>query len=90
MELGVLGVFWDPNRGFKGWSMLRKFLGSKEHLDLLKIDFNVAEIIIVQDYNKKKNKCEWKYTYAVFKLRVKEVIYESNIWWQHEKAKVTR
>ena len=54
MELGVLGVFWDPNRGFKGWSMLRKFLGSKEHLDLLKIDFNVAEIIIVQDYNKKK------------------------------------
>ena len=54
MELGVLGVFWDPSRGFKGWSMLRKFLGSKEHLDLLKIDFNVAEIIIVQDYNKKK------------------------------------
>ena len=54
MELGVLGVFWDPNRGFKGWSMLRKFLCSKEHLDLLKIDFNVAEIIIVQDYNKKK------------------------------------
>ena len=34
--------------------MLRKFLCSKEHLDLLKIDFNVAEIIIVQDYNKKK------------------------------------
>ena len=54
MELGFLGVFWDPNRGFKGWGMLRKFLGSKEHLDLLKIDFNVAEIIIVQDYNKKK------------------------------------
>ena len=30
-----------------------KFLGSKEHLDWLKIYFNAAEIITVQDYNKK-------------------------------------
>ena len=52
-------------------------MGFKEHLDWLKIDSNAAEIIIVQDYN--KNKSEWKYTYTVFKLRVKVVIYESNI-----------
>ena len=32
---------------------LQKFSGSKEHLDWLKIDFNVAEIITVQDYNTK-------------------------------------
>ena len=30
------------------------FLGSKKHLDWLKIDFNVTDIITVQDYNKKK------------------------------------
>ena len=28
---------------------LRKFLGSKEHLDLLKIDLNATEIITDQD-----------------------------------------
>ena len=61
-------------------------MGSKEHLDGLKIDFNAAKIITVQDYN--KNYCEWKYIYTKFKLRVKQVIYESNIQWQHKKAKV--
>ena len=34
--------------------MIRKFLGSKEHLDWHKIDLNVAEIITVQDYKQKK------------------------------------
>ena len=29
---------------------LRKFLGSKEHLDWLKIDLNAAELIAIQDY----------------------------------------
>ena len=29
---------------------LRKFLGSKEHLNWLKIDLNAAEIISIQDY----------------------------------------
>ena len=44
---GGLGVLWDPSRGFSGWSTLRKFLDSKEHLDCLKIDFNMAEVITV-------------------------------------------
>ena len=71
-----LGVFWDPTREFRGRITLRKFLGSKEHLDWLKIDYNAAKITTVQDYNK-KNWFEGKYTYTVLKLRVKQVIYES-------------
>ena len=35
--------------------ILRKILGSKEHVDWLKIDLNVAEIITIQDYKHKKN-----------------------------------
>ena len=31
-----------------------KFLGFKEHLDWLKIDFNAAKIITVQNYNNNK------------------------------------
>ena len=44
----------DPSKSFQGQSTLRNFLGSKEHLDWLKIDFNAVEIISVQDCNKKK------------------------------------
>ena len=33
---------------------LRKFLSSKEHVDSLKIDLNVAKIITVQDYKAQK------------------------------------
>ena len=44
---GVLG-------GFRGQSSLRWFLGSKEYLDWLKIDLNLAEIITAQDYKHKK------------------------------------
>ena len=44
---GGLGVFWDPNGGFRGQSTLRKFVGSKEHLDWLKINLNVTEMLIV-------------------------------------------
>ena len=40
------------NEFFIGQSSLRKFLGSKEHLDWFKIDFNAAEITIVQNYIK--------------------------------------
>ena len=43
------------SRGFRGWSPLRKFLGSKEHLDWLKIDLSVVEIRTVQDYICTKN-----------------------------------
>ena len=49
---GTLSPF---SRGFKGWSSLRKFLGSKEHLDWLKIDLNAAKIITVQDNKGTKN-----------------------------------
>ena len=38
--------------GFRGWSPLRKFLGSKEYLDCLKIDLNAVEIRTVQDYTR--------------------------------------
>ena len=54
-------------------------LGSKEHLDRLKIDLNAAEIIIFQGYKRTKNYCKWEYTYAVLKLRVKQVTYESKM-----------
>ena len=43
------------NRGYRGWSPLRKFLGSKEHLDWLEIDLNLARIRTVQDYICTKN-----------------------------------
>ena len=43
------------SKDFRGKSPLRKCLGSKEHLDWLKIDLNVAKIITVQD-----NKCTKK------------------------------
>ena len=43
------------SRGFRGWRPLRKFLGSKEHLDWLKINLNVVEIRTVQDYISTKN-----------------------------------
>ena len=52
---GALGVFWDPSRGFRGQSTLRGFLGFKEHLDWLTVGFNLAKIIIVEDYNNNKN-----------------------------------
>ena len=34
---------------------LRKFLGSKEHLNWLKIDLNAAEIITIQDNKQAQN-----------------------------------
>ena len=34
---------------------LRKFLGSKEHLNWLKIDLNAAEVISIQDYKLAQN-----------------------------------
>ena len=49
-----MGVFWEPIGAFSGWSTLKKSLGSKEHLDWLKIDLNATEIITVQDYKHKK------------------------------------
>ena len=49
------GMSEPLSRGFRGWSPLRKFLGSKEHLDWLKIDLNAVEIRTVQDYIRTKN-----------------------------------
>ena len=43
----VLTMFWAPLQSFRGWSPLRKILGSKEHLDWLKTDLNATEIITV-------------------------------------------
>ena len=37
------------------WRFLRKLLGSKEHLDWLKIDLNVVKIVTVQNYKLAKN-----------------------------------
>ena len=34
----------------RGWSLLRKFLGCREHIDWLKINLNIAKIVTVQDY----------------------------------------
>ena len=46
---------YDQKWIFIGQSSLRKFLGAKEHLHWLKIDFNAAEITIVQNYKGRKN-----------------------------------
>ena len=71
---GMSGRDSQPlSRRFRGRSSLWKFLGSKEHLDWLKIDLNVAEIRTVQDCKHNKNSCECKYIYTVLKLRVKQV-----------------
>ena len=43
------------SEGFRGKSPLRKCLDSKEHLDWLEIDLNVAKIRTVQDYAPKIN-----------------------------------
>ena len=55
---GVTGVFWDHREGRGGGvrvrSALRKFLDSKEDLDWLEIDLNVAEIITAQYCKHKK------------------------------------
>ena len=51
---GESGSVLTPQRGFRGCSTVRKFLGSKEHLDWLDIDLNVAKTITVQDYKHKK------------------------------------
>ena len=44
---GSGGCFEPLSRGFRELSSLRTFLASKEHLDWLKIDLNVAEKITV-------------------------------------------
>ena len=43
------------SRAFRGWSPLRIFLGSKEHLHWLKIDLNAVEMRTIQDYIHTKN-----------------------------------
>ena len=53
MELGVWGCSETPAGALGGQSTLRKFLDSKEHLNWLKIDLNVAKIITVVDYKHK-------------------------------------
>ena len=50
-----LEVFGEPSWDFRGWSTVRKFSGSKEHLDWVKTDLNAAEIITTQDYKHKKS-----------------------------------
>ena len=46
----------SPSAGFLGGqSPLGTFLGSKEHLDWLPTDLNVAKIITVQEYKCTKN-----------------------------------
>ena len=47
MELWGLGLSEPLSGVFRGSSPMKKFLGSKEHLDWLKIDLDVAKIITV-------------------------------------------
>ena len=54
-ELGSLEELWTlpPPLSMTvagGGTAYQKFLGSKEHLDWLKIDSNVAKIIPIQNY----------------------------------------
>ena len=56
MELGVWGTMILSVGILVGQSPLRKFLGSKEHLDWLnKVDLNAAEIITAQYYKDTKS-----------------------------------
>ena len=53
---GAGGKHSEPlSEGCRGQSPLRKFEGSREHLDWLKIDLNMAEIITIQDYKHTKS-----------------------------------
>ena len=52
-QLEGLGLFLDQ-QGFQREEHSKKFLGSEKHLDWVKIDFNAAEVITVQDYNNTK------------------------------------
>ena len=57
MELGEGGRkpgVVKPQQGVKGCCPPKTFVGSKQHLDWIKIDLNVAKIIAVQDYKFKK------------------------------------
>ena len=50
---GGSGGHSEPlSKGFRWQSPLRKFLGSKEHLDWLKIGLNMAEIFTIRDYKR--------------------------------------
>ena len=75
-KAGGLGVFWDPSRGFRGQSTVRKFLASKELQDWFKLDFNASKIISVEDYIKKINV---NGSTCILKLRVKQVMFELKI-----------
>ena len=57
------GALSSPAGVLGSGALLRKLLGSKQHLDWLKTDLNAAKIITVQDYKRTKNQCEWKETY---------------------------
>ena len=46
---GQSGGVLKPSGGFRGRCTLRKFLGSTEHVDWVKINLNVAEIITIQE-----------------------------------------
>ena len=72
IEAGGGGALSPSAEVLGGRAPLRKFLGSKEHLKWLKIDLNAAKVITVQDYKHTKNWCEWKYTYIVLQLRIKQ------------------
>ena len=47
---GLWGCSESPSMDFRGSIPLRKVLGSKEHLDWLKLDLNTGKIITVRDY----------------------------------------
>ena len=74
-----VNIIWDPSRSFKGQSTLRKFLGSKEHLDWLNIDLNVAEIITVQNYKHTQKPMLMEVHMYSVKAKSQQVIYESKI-----------
>ena len=55
---GSLRGWWcyeTLSRDFRGQSPLRELLGSKKHLDWLKINLNKAKIITAQDYKHAQN-----------------------------------
>ena len=49
------GGVLKTQQGVRGPSPLRRFFGSKQHQDWIKMDLNVAEIITVQEYKHLKD-----------------------------------
>ena len=78
------GGVWAPQEVIYRVEPPKKILGSKEHLDWLKLDLNAVKIRTVQDYIHTPK----------ININIQAKDQAGNVWvkykWQHKKAKVER